>query len=258
MQDCITCYNSSDEQLVTRIQAGERELLPDLWNQVEKYVRWRANRWAQAWNSHRIEADDLYQCGYEAMLAAVETFQEGQGASFTSWLTYYLLTAFSAESGVRTSRRDALTNAASLNTPLGDDADGGELLDLQPDPTDSFEDVERRVYLEQLHKVLTEELDSLPTKQCEAIKLRFFDGLTLLEIADKENVSLQAVRNQTVAGFRRLRGSGSRSRLEPFLYTDRNLYRHTGLQSWKNSGMSVEEYEVLRMEDLERRRSVPR
>lgn len=252
MQDCITCYNFTDEQLVTRIQAGERALLPDLWNQVEKYVRWRANRWAQAWNSHRVEADDLYQCGYEAMLAAVETFQEARGASFTSWLTYYLLTAFSVESGVRTSKRDALANAASLNTPLGDDEDGGELLDLQPDPTDNYEDVERKIYLEQLHKVLTEELDRLPKRQKNAICLRYLDGLTLMEAAEKENISFKNVQANTVAGFRRLRESRSRSRLEPLLYTERNLYRHTGLQSWKNSGMSVEEFEVMRLENRKR------
>lgn len=39
----------SNEVLVQRIRDGERELLPQLWEQVQAFVRSEAARWLRAW-----------------------------------------------------------------------------------------------------------------------------------------------------------------------------------------------------------------
>lgn len=62
----------TNEELVTRIQAGERRLLPDLWDQVEGLVKWQAHRTMAGMREMAaccgVEFDDLYQSGYLAWL----------------------------------------------------------------------------------------------------------------------------------------------------------------------------------------------
>lgn len=64
----------SNEELVLLIQSGRDDLLSQLWEQVERFVCQQARRWVQAWQSRRVEFDDLYQSGFLAVIKAVENF----------------------------------------------------------------------------------------------------------------------------------------------------------------------------------------
>lgn len=95
----------SNEELVTVIQAGAVELMGQLWEQVEGLVKWKAKRIMtvlEGCPGRGVEFEDLYQSGYLAMVAAVNTFDPAAGSAFSTWLMYHLKNAFAEATGYRT------------------------------------------------------------------------------------------------------------------------------------------------------------
>ncbi len=129
----------SNEELVADIQAGAVDLTGQLWEQVEGLVKWKAKRIMtvlEGCPGRGVEFEDLYQSGYLAMVAAVDTYDPASGASFSTWLMYHLKTVFAEATGYRTQkgRQEPLNNYLSLDTPLTDDADSDNLMDVVADP----------------------------------------------------------------------------------------------------------------------------
>lgn len=76
----------TNEELAALIQAGERERIPELWAQVEKYVWKQANRRALSLEGYGgVTEEDLYQSGFLALLDAVESYDHAAGMSFIGW-----------------------------------------------------------------------------------------------------------------------------------------------------------------------------
>lgn len=170
----------TNEELAARIQQGETELLSELWSQTGKIVRWKAQRRAQALNGFGgVDAEDLYQCGYFALLNAVEDFDPACGHTFLTHLDRPLRTAFAAAAGYRTERRkrDPLQRFVSLDTPAGEDEDGGTLGDFQTDPNAerAFCEAEERELREKVRRAVGE----LPEEQRSAIFTRYWLELPL-------------------------------------------------------------------------------
>lgn len=140
---------TSNEELVLRVQAGEQDLIPSLWAQVERFVRQQARRRAQ-FCVGAVEFDDLYQSGFLALVAAVETFDPDRGMSFIGWMVPHLKTAFNEAAGTRSERQklDPIHRANSLDQPVNEDGD--ELADLVADPLSAqgFEEAETRLWKE--------------------------------------------------------------------------------------------------------------
>ena len=151
----------TNEEIAVRIQAGETELLPVLWEQVERFVSQMAGKAAWA-AGHVTSFDDLRQCGYLALVDAVKGYSEDKG-KFLTWFGFFLKTAFAEEAGYRTQhqRRDPLRWSASLDAPIPG-AEDLLLSDMVPDPADSIGDVEEAVWREELHTAMTEALCTLP------------------------------------------------------------------------------------------------
>lgn len=198
---------ASNETLVQRIQQGERELMPVLWDQVQAFVRQQANRWVNAWSGSRpdVTFEDLYQCGYIALCGAVESYQPDKEATFIGWLAYYLKTAFAEEIGCRTKKKlqDPLNHATRFESPVVGEE---ELLlgDTIADPTDYCEDLEQHIYQEHLRTVLEDAMEILPENQRAILAVRFFDGLTPDETANRLGISTNAVRQREVKALRTL------------------------------------------------------
>ena len=73
-----------NEELVARIQAGEKELIPQLWEQVEKFISQQAGKRARQLNGYGgVAEDDLYQTGFIGLLDAVQSYDGWQGMSFS-------------------------------------------------------------------------------------------------------------------------------------------------------------------------------
>ena len=158
----------SNEELAVLIQSGQRELLPELWQQVERFARWRADKLAGKLNGRcGIMAEDLYQCGYLALVSAVHSFCIEKEGSFLGWLDFYLKKEYAALGGWLTERQknDPLNNAVSLDVSVdAENEDSSTLGELQSDPVaeEAFLDIEEQDRIQRLHSVIETLLQEMP------------------------------------------------------------------------------------------------
>ena len=150
---------TSNEELAAAIRAGQKELLPQLWNQVERFVARQASRAMTLSDGFGggVEFEDLYQSGYLALVAAVEAYNPARGMSFVGYLAFVLKSAFAEAGGCRTARqaKDPLRHAGSLDAPLGDDDGDATLADMIPAAAPEPEDLAvESLYIRQLHDAL--------------------------------------------------------------------------------------------------------
>ena len=222
------------EEIVARIQEGEKQLIPVLWDQTRDFVAFLANSWALAWRKPGIEADDLIQSGFFAMLKAIEKFDSSRGG-FIHFFKFYLMKCFSRE----------LTDweqLVSLDEETGEDL---RLIDSIEDPgaAAELEDAEERIYQDQLRQIVRDALKELPENQSEAVRLRYLEGLTLKEAGKLQGVSKETMRQREGDALRNLKKNKD---IRELWNGDRNYFKGTSLGSWKRLGMSSEELELFR------------
>jgi len=240
----------SNEEIALRIRDGETELLGELWGSIEKLIRKQANRVSRALGGKvGVEADDLYQTGYFAMVAAVDTYTAEAG-SFINWLMFHLKTAFAEATGYRTvkGRQEPLSNCISLDKTIGDDADGAVFGDLIPDPqaAATMEGIEERLWHEQLHEAMESVLQELPVEQSAVLRYRYYTGHTLAATGLQFDMSAEEVRKQEGRGLKALRHYKLAQKIRPFY--DFDYYSGNGLGAFRSSGKSIQERYLIRME----------
>lgn len=177
----------TNEELVALIQAGERDRLPELWEQVERFVALQANRLLHAMGPDRaalagVEFGDLYNSGYFALVDAAERYDPEAGAKFITWFALRLKSAFAEVCGWRTSKRDPLNSAKSLDARLKEgDEDSGAFGDFIPDPkaAQALQDVEDGIQRDYTRQAVRQALEQLPTEERLAIKARYYEGQTV-------------------------------------------------------------------------------
>ena len=241
----------TNEELVALIQAGERDKLPELWEQVERFVASRANRLLIAMGdqaaSYALEFDDLYNSGYIALVAATDSYGPEAGALFITWFAMHLKTAFAEAGGWRTRRQkqDPLNNSTSMDKPIGEEDDGGTLGDFIPDPSavQAFQDVEERLYLEQLHAALERAMGTLEADEEAFIRARYYQGRTLEEIGPQ-------ARTLESHALVKLRRSRVRRELEQFVEQRTPYYLRVGVQTFQNTGESAVERIFFKREQM--------
>ena len=242
----------TNEELVTLIQGGERDRLPELWGQVERFVAVQARkRLVLCGGLGGVEFDDLYNAGYIALAAAVDTYDPLAGRAFIGWLALALKTAFAEAGGYRSRKqaRDPLQRAGSIDVPVGEDEGGDTLGDFQADPqaAQAFEDAERRVFLEQLRTAMEAALESLPVRQRDTLRGRFYQAHTLEEIAAAEGVYKETVRQWQMKGLRALR---QHRELQQFVEERTPYYLRVGVGDFLRTGESAVERIVIIRERL--------
>lgn len=245
----------TNEELVERIQAGEKDKIGELWEQVHRFVAKQArNTLTEMGCTGGVTFDDFYNSGFLALLQAVRTFKS-DGKSFLGWLAYYLKTAFAEASGFRTvrDRNDPLRCYASLSFYLGDDKNSGMMSDVTADPEGEamLEAVEERIFAEQLRDAVQAVLDDIPTEQSAVIRKRYLENLTQEQTGQELGVDKNEVVRKEEAALRLLRRGRYASKLRPFY--DYNYYSGTGLGSFLRTGISVQEKYVLAREKLEQK-----
>ena len=186
----------TNEELVALIQVGERDRLPELWNQVERFVALRARKLLVALgdraSSYALEFGDLYNSGYFALLDAVDTYDPKPGASFIGWLALRLKTTFAktggwyGRSGKRSKAQDPLNRATSMDAPVkagADDGDKAAFGDFIPDPraAQALQDVDEGIYRAQTRQAVQRALEQLPVEERLAVKAYYYEGRTQRE-----------------------------------------------------------------------------
>ena len=245
----------SNEEIVSFIQSGDASKLSELWEGVRGYVAKMARSYMAVYDGrYGVEFDDLMQSGFLAMAAAAESYEPGE-AKFLTWFTYHLKTAFAETANGRTKRQrnDPLRSAASLHEPIYDIDDGKLLLqDTIPGP-DAFEDVERKIYGEQLRCELEAVLSTIPAENANVLRLHFFEGKELAEIAKSRGECAQTVSARKREGLRNMRqkvytfqGAGLRAYIEDHT----NYYSGMGMKRYLVSLSSPVELKVIGRERL--------
>lgn len=179
----------TNEELVALIQAGERDRLPELWEQVERFVALQANRLLHAMGPDRaalagVEFGDLYNSGYFALVDAAERYDPEAGAKFITFFAMRLKSYFSETTGFRLARqrKDPLNNAKSLDARLKEnDEDSGAFGDFIPDPkaAQALQAVEDTIQRDYTRQAVRQALEQLPTEERLAIKAYYYEGLTV-------------------------------------------------------------------------------
>lgn len=279
----------TNEELVEKIQQGERDLLPQLWEQVERLITKIAVRWARATerssNTQAMEfAEELVHTGYIAVVEAVDTFDAEQKCSFTTHLGFYLKKHFSKECAAKLGATRGIYSRAqaamqkkkqgqeldgqeqkmvdfcfptSLNVPVGDsysDAGRNELGNFIPDSRDDFTDTENRIFQQQLHKTLEEILSTLEPDENSAIKLQYYQTLDRQAVANALGISCEQVRSLETSAMRKLRNPSITAKLENYVEQRTPYFLHVGVEAFHSSGTSAVERIVMLREQLRERK----
>lgn len=235
----------TNEELAVLVQHGDQSAALQLWEQVKRLVKFKAMyRLPEDGHTSRVELDDLMQAGYIAMMSAVKDFNTESGYTFTTYLTRHLKSAFARELGIRSTRRDALLRAISMDTPQGsgNDFSISETLPA-PGAETAFDVMLNRVAVEQAFAIIMKYVEKLDPQQSDVIKKLYFDDMTLREIADQFGVSIESIRQCKEKGLRRLRGFTTVRKVLCELYADEHtyFYLHIGVNAFQSgSGSAVE------------------
>lgn len=246
----------TNEELAELIQNGDDGYLPELWGQVRKLIRMKAEQYHRHFSmngggNYSVDVDDLTQCGYYAVLDAVKYYSPGTGYKFTTYLQKTLKNAFREALGMRSSKRDPCFAAASLDVPFGED-DDTPLLDMIDSHDSSLLNVEESVYNQELRREINAALQTLTEAEREVITLHFFFGVTFQEQADRKGVSRAAVANYEYSALERIRRNPSRMRSLAEFMPDYGFdpYKATGFTAWTISGRSVQEEMISRLDQV--------
>ena len=247
----------SNEELVTIIQNGDNSKLPELWESVSRFVAKIAHSYMVFYDGrYGVELEDLIQAGFLAMVEASKNYEPGE-AKFTTYLAYHLKTAFAEAANRRTKsqKENPLHNAKSIYEPVpGAEDEETLLLDIIPGP-DAFEDVEAKIYRQQLRADLEAVLSTIPARNADVLRLHFFEDKELTEIAASRGVSTEAVsacKRDGLQAMRRKTNTKQGAKLKEYIESHTNYYIGMGYGHFINTQTSPIENAVLRREQLEK------
>lgn len=218
----------TNEQLAVFIQQGENnELLPILWEKVQRVLFAKAERYYSAYSEplrrYGYDVQDVRQECYSAMLAAIKWYKPDKGYKFTTYLNYALKHTIR---GLYSGKNDALNQAAtmSLEQPIGEGGDGDELTvaDTVADDTaaQTFEQIELCDYF----KPLYEALETLTERQQDIIRLRYFDGFNARQSAERLGICPQRASSLEGEAVRKLRSGEVGAQLRRIYGADYGYY----------------------------------
>ena len=244
------------ERLVIEAKA-DAGVMAVLWEAVKGFIRAQAiRRMTLSGGAGGVEIDDLCQAGYIALVEAVQQFDpERENSAFLPLLVLSLKSAFGEAQGIRTSRRDALQFAVSIDAQGTDDGDDGlTIADRVQDPAAQadFDAADDAIFQDQLKKAMQTALDRLSPVRRAIIKSRYYSGLTLKEIAQERNITPGAVQAAEGEALRQLRREARKTGLEQFVTTHTVYFYHYGIARMEQSETSPVEASVLQRERLEK------
>lgn len=154
----------SNEQLVKLIQEGNDDLIPTLWEQVERFIHLKANLKAKEMDKEEL-TEDLHHEGFFALIKAIKGFNPSSGASFIHYLSFHLKNSFNTALGLRGTRKqnDPLHNAISFDIPLNAEEDT-TLKDLIIDPgsEEPLRSIEDTDYYRNIESILSKAITAIP------------------------------------------------------------------------------------------------
>lgn len=258
--------NQSTE-LVALAGAGNANALCLLWEQNRGLIRSMVWRWYSkhkaAADAHGFTADDFEQEGFFAIQYAASNYNPQRGP-FTACLDWAIKRQISTlmrgahvrmitgdDGRKRQISAEPIDSCLSLDEYLEDEEGKGNTRgDLIPDPAAklAFDRREDIIFNEQMHEILEKALATLPPREAQILRGRYYDGLTLRRLGKALGVSSARAGELERLAIRKLRGGLYGADLRKF--HDEILgraYHGTGWSTWAQSG-SVQERIVEHME----------
>lgn len=239
------------DKLAARSKAGEPGAMLELWDAVRRFVEMKARDRARA--GSRVPLEDLTQAGFLAVLDAADKYDPGkENASFLSLLCFTLQNRWAEEARTRTTRRDALQYAGSLDAPaVAWDEDSAPAVDYITDggAALAFMGVEYADFLNYCRRLIRAALDTLPPAQGALLRLHYLEGRSLEDAAPLCGLSSKQAASDTE--FRALlcleRGRYRRELRECLeAFEDFREYQEASeYETWRRTGTSRTEAAAL-------------
>jgi RNA polymerase sigma factor (sigma-70 family) len=246
----------TNEDLCAAVREGDNAALNTLWEQSDRlfYAIARSvySRHRERAASCGVEYADCRQVCWFAFLDAVEAYNRAERTKkFPSFAGYHVRRHVYALLGLRTSKREPLNGADSIDAPL--QADEGEytIADTLADESAAipFEDVANA----DIAREVLERVDTLSEQRCGIIYRRFWEGETLAGIAADACVNPTRIHSLYRDALRKLRRDERIRQIYDEYYSGTSLTKHTGFTFFRETGMSSMEHHLLRLEErLER------
>ena len=228
----------TNEELAQLIKQGNKRYYATLWEQTSRLIHKLIYKHASKRKlPNDIDFDDIFQCGYFAMVNAVNAYSPEKDLKFNTYLDFQVMNAIQLtidrgqRKGMNTPRLQEYSYNRTVSNSEGEEV---EIIDLMPDKQSP------KIY----------EGAELPEKLREIITGYYFNGENLPTLAEKLGVSVETVRQRKRQALRIL----ERNRALKQLYNDYDRHYHSrynDLQTlqWKRS---PESYAI--MQDLAERR----
>lgn len=159
----------TNEELVYLYQQGDKTALDKLLEQNKRIIYMLVNRfYTEGTNS--IDKDDLLQEGSIGLIVAANKydFNNEKKAKFITYAVFWINSKINRFVNTR-----CTNDEISLNTPTSDNGDS-EIMDYIEDVDYSFENVEEKLYMQQLHAELDQVMkENLTLQERQILELNY-------------------------------------------------------------------------------------
>ena len=169
----------NDKALIKRCQCGDRQAFDELIRLYYDYV----SGFLFKNTADETLSEDLTQETFLKMIRNIEKFDSGGSAAFGTWLI-----AIAKNCYIDYLRRNRVHLEDIDSLPLEDE---GSVAD----------EVERKLQYEKIVKAM----ETLPLEQALAIKLKYVEGMTLAQIAERFGVQQKTIKSRIHDGIVKLR-----------------------------------------------------
>ncbi len=227
----------TNEELVKLIQDGQMEYIPQLWDQVYKFICLMAKRRliGEADHIKQLE-DDLVNESYFDFLIATDSYKSDRGALFLTYLEYHIKNSFNRAMGLRTSkdRKNLMHNAISLDVPL-EDTEELTLQDMIIDhlAEEEYRFIENADFWRDVHELLEEAINERTSGRIREALLvmlehncKLADACRLMEIPENK---IHSMTSMYISALRHIK----------LYFRGRALYkcRNIGLDAYLSMGL---------------------
>ena len=250
----------TNEELLQQIRNGEGDdhTLATLWEQVCRLFYMHSDglyrRHKGRADSCGVERDDCRQVCWFAFLDATKAYNAKPDTElkFSTFIRYHVRRRVYELLGYRTSKREPLNGAVSLDAPLpGSEDENITVGDTVADP--SAEDPYEEIDCSDVAAEVLERVSALPPKQAAAVRGRFWQDKMLTEVGAELGLTPKQIHNQYRTAIGKLRRDKRLQEIRDDYYANTTLTKHTGFRFFKENGMSSVEWHLIRLEErLER------
>lgn len=162
----------TNEELAVKIKKGEIRYYNVLWEQCRKLLyKILAQYQKRVELPNYISCEDLEQCLYTALRAAVNSYDSGKGFLFNTYLRFHVMNAVKAQ------LPDQRIAETSANQPVtGKDGENTELIEFVAD--DGATLPFKRIEIHDMQRHVRQAVRTLPNNQKEIIIMIFYKGMT--------------------------------------------------------------------------------